>query len=215
MKKYFVAGIVVLLPLALTFWIVSFVIDVLTTPFMGVARALISAICSDEVSRNLLAHERLLTLMSTILVLVFLLIMIVAIGAIGRYFFFKYLIRFSDRILGKIPFINSVYKTSQELIQAVLTTSNNSFKQVVLVPSSSHDSLSIGFITRNEIDADKHTAVFVPTTPNPTSGFLMLFKPEAIIPIDMTVEEAFRFIISCGVLPMPIRKVSDVPTKMP
>src|ERR1700685_808203 len=118
MKKYFVTGLVVLLPLALTFWIVSFILGLLTEPFLGVAEAVLKAF--DITSREAL------DLGSTFLALVFLFLLIITIGAIGRYFFFKYLIQLSDAILHRIPLISPVYKTSKELIQTVFKQDSTS-----------------------------------------------------------------------------------------
>jgi uncharacterized membrane protein len=206
MKKYFGTGVVVLLPLALTFWIVSFIIGLLTAPFLGIAEALLCAIGLNNVSFLFLSSEQILYYSSTLLILLFLFGIIIGIGAIGRHFFFKYLMKIGDSILHKIPVISTVYKTSQELISTILTTSNKSFKQVVMVPFPSQGSWSIGLVTRDDLELDNRVAVFVPTTPNPTSGFLVMFNRDEIVPLDMKVDEALRYIISCGVLMTPIRK---------
>ena len=206
MRKYFATGVVVLLPLALTFWIVSFIIGVLTTPFLGVAEALLKAIGLHDVSFLFLSSDQILYYSSTLLILLFLFGLIIGIGAIGRHFFFKYLMKIGDSILHKIPVISTVYKTSQELISTILTTSNKSFKQVVMVPFPSAESWSIGLVTRDDLELEDRIAVFVPTTPNPTSGFLVMFSRSEVVPLDMKVDEALRYIISCGVLMTPLKK---------
>ena len=206
MKKYFATGVIVLLPLALTFWIVSFIIGVLTHPFVGIAETILSALGLDKVSFLFLSPEQVLSYCSTILVLLFLFGVIMGIGAVGRHFYFKYLMKIGDKILHNIPVISTVYKTSQELISTILTTSNKSFKQVVMVPFPTADSWSIGLVTRDDTEMDHRIAVFVPTTPNPTSGFLIMFNRDQVVPLDMKVEEALRYVISCGVLLTPIRK---------
>lgn len=208
MKKYFATGVVVLLPLALTFWIISFIIGVLTTPFLGIAEAILSAIGLNNVSFLFLSSQQVLEYASTILVLLFLFGIILAIGAVGRHFFFKYLMMFGDKIMHKIPVISTVYKTSQELIQTILTTSNKSFKQVVMVPFPTPQSYCIGLVTRDDEEMGDRIAVFVPTTPNPTSGFLVMYQRDQVVAIDMKVEEALRYVISCGVLLTPIRKTA-------
>jgi uncharacterized membrane protein len=206
MKRYFLSGLVALLPLALTIWIVSLIVSFLTTPFLGMAESLLQALGLDNVSFLFLSPHQVLALLSTILVLVFLFVAIIVIGIVGRQILFKYLIYFGDKILHNIPVVSTVYKTSQELIQTILTTSNKSFKQVVLVPFPTTDSLSIGLITRDDTEIEGRIAVFVPTTPNPTSGFLMMFRREQVIPLDMKVEDALRYVISCGVLITPMKK---------
>ena len=92
------------------------------------------------------------------------------------------------------------------MIKTLFTSKTNSFKQVVLIPFPQPDTYSIGLITRDEIPHLAGTlyhdsvAVFVPTTPNPTSGFLLMFKQADLTYLDMKVEDAFKMIISCGVI---------------
>lgn len=106
----------------------------------------------------------------------------------------------------KIPIVRSIYRTSEDVVKTIFTSKTNSFKQVVAVRFPHHDTYSIGLITRENIPGLKETkhedsvAVFVPTTPNPTSGFLVMYKPEDLIYLDMKVEDAFKYIISCGVI---------------
>jgi uncharacterized membrane protein len=179
--------------LALTFWIVSFVIGILTDPFQGLAEFILTTfgVHSKEV----------LTYGSKLLALLFFFTLIIGIGAIGRYFLFKYLIRLSDAILHRIPLINTVYKTSQEFIQTVFAPSNQSFKQVVLAPFPHSDSLAIGLITRDDVEIEGRIAVFIPTTPNPTSGFLVMYRKDQLTFLEMKTDEALRYILSCGILP--------------
>lgn len=202
MKKYFVAGLVALLPLALTLWIVSFIIHLLTDPFRGLAETVLKALGMSPA---------LLEFASMLLALVVLIIFIMVIGAIGRYFLFKYLIKISDAILHRIPIISTVYKTSQEFIQTVMTSSSQSFQQVVLVPFPHASCLSVGLVTRDDFEIAEKIPVFIPTTPNPTSGFLVMFRKEEMIPIEMKTEEALRYVLSCGVLLSPMQKENIAP----
>jgi len=211
MKKSFISGLVVLLPLALTYWIVSVIVTMLTTPFMGIAESILSSLGVDKLSFLFLSSKQVLTLAGTILVLLFLFFFIISIGAIGRQIFFNYIFGLGDKILQRIPLINTVYKTSQDLIQTVFTSSNKSFKQVVLVPFPSTESWVIGLVTREDTDVEGRIAVFVPTTPNPTSGFLVMFHKEQVIHLDMKVDEALRYVISCGVLPSKLQKSAPEP----
>ncbi len=197
MKKYFVTGLVVLLPLALTYWIISFILGVLTDPFTGIS--------STALKLFGIHAKEILDPASKVLALLLLFGLIISIGAIGRYFFFKYLLEISDAILHRIPIVNSVYKTSQELIQSVFKSDSTSFKQVVFVPFPHPGAFAVGFVTQEEA-LNGRVAVFVPTTPNPTTGFLLMFEKSEIIPLEMKVEEAFRYIISCGVLMPQIQK---------
>ena len=201
-KKHLVTGLVVLLPIALTFWIISFIIRFFTTPFLGIAEAILRAIGLEKITHS----PEVMQFASEVLVLVFLFIILVVIGAFARHFFFTFLMGISDRILHRIPIVSSVYKTSQELIQTIMTTNNKSFKQVVLVPFPTDDSWSIGLVTRDDTVLDEFLSVYVPTTPNPTSGYLIMYKKSKVIPLDMNVEEALRYVISLGVLSASLKK---------
>jgi uncharacterized membrane protein len=124
-----------------------------------------------------------------------------------------------ERMLAKIPFINGVYKACRDIIQTLFANKSNSFKQVVLVPFPSPGVFAIGLVTNENIagiDASQeksYVAVFVPTTPNPTSGFLMMFKEEQLIYLDMKVEEALKYVISCGVIATPLNPVTKEEAK--
>lgn len=208
LKKHFITGLVVFLPIALTFWIVAFAVDLLTNPFLEFAEKLLQTFGLDQVSFLFLSSAQVLVYSSRILILLFLFGLILLIGMVGRHFFFKYFIKLGDTILHRIPVISTVYKTSQELIQNVLSSTNKSFQQVVLVPFPHNSSWTIGLVTKDESIVAGRTAVFIPTTPNPTSGYLVMYKTEEITPLDMRVEEALRYIISCGVLLPPIQKTA-------
>lgn len=197
MKKYFVTGLVVLLPLALTYWVMSFILGVLTDPFTGIAAATLKLLGVES--------PEALEFGKKVLSLVFLFAIIITIGAIGRYFLFKYLLQLSDAILHRIPVVSSVYKTSQDLIQSVFKQDSTSFKQVVFVPFPHPGSYTVGLVTQEE-GLEGRMAVFIPTTPNPTSGFLLMFHKDQVIPLNMKVEDALRYVISCGVLLPEVQK---------
>lgn len=203
MKKYFITGLVILLPLTLTIWIVAFAVNFLTKPFLGLAFKFFS----DTVTKM---HPQLLKYGSQIIILIALLLFTVLLGILARWFIFTGLIKLSDKILHKIPLINKVYKTTQDIIKTLFITDKNSFKQVVMVPFPYKGLYSLGFVSRKAPDTCSEAvnkeliSVFVPTTPNPTTGFIILFKKEQIIFLDMKPEEGIKYIVSCGVLvPQP------------
>lgn len=200
MKKHFITGLIILLPLAVTIAVASFVFNLLTEPLAGALA-------------NVLGYYDLLAIspqiqhfVSQILVLVLLVFFTILLGMIARHFFVNYMINLWDWTIHRIPLVRSIYKASQDVIKTLFTTSNNAFKQVVLIPFPYPGSYSIGFITQEEASIDKEDskiAVFMPTAPNPTSGFLMLFEKKDVIYIDMKVEDAFKYVVSCGVIPTP------------
>lgn len=199
MKRHLFTGLAILLPVAMTVWIVGFVVSFLTQPFLGITEDILSTIGIKDASFPFLQSQQVLKIISQLLILIFLSGTIITIGAVTRYFFFRYIIKLGDSVLHKIPVISSVYKTSQELIQTIFTSDNKAFKQVVLVPFPNPESMSIGLLTGDQIMGER-IPVFVPTTPNPTSGYLVMYKADEVIPIEMSVETALRYVISCGVL---------------
>lgn len=203
MKKQALTGLVMLLPLTLTIWIISSIISWLTDPFVGIAEAILSAIGLSGVRFLWLGPDQVLFMLSHFLVLAFLVGFILLIGTIGHHIVVSYLIRWGDGVIQKIPVVSSIYKTSQDLIQTVLATDNKAFKQVVLVQYPHNECWAIGLVAKEGLGAPDLIPVFVPTTPNPTSGFLLMYEKKRVIPLQMTVEEAFRYIISCGVLISP------------
>lgn len=206
MKKYFITGLVILLPLALTIAIVMFIFNLLTVPFLGFVTAVFDHYHLLEKGFLLLNAEQIQNLVAKLLILMSLFLIVMGLGLIARWFFFKAFMKFTEYLVKRIPLVNSIYKTCQDVIKTIFTSKSNSFKQVVLVRFPHPQTYSIGLITREEIPSLAKTshanaiAVFVPTTPNPTSGFLVMFKPEDIIYLDMKVEDAFKYIISCGVI---------------
>lgn len=216
MKKYFITGLVILLPLALTLAIVIFLINLLTDPFVEVVQSLLDRYGLLDQDFLFLTSEQIQYVFSQVLILISLFFLTVGLGFIARLFFFHYVIKAWDYIIHKIPFIRSVYKTCQDVINTILKSDTKSFKQVVVVPFPSRDSHSIGLVTRENLkglpsrDGNKMIAVFVPTTPNPTSGYLVMFEESCVEYLDMKVEEALKYIISCGViLNDPFKKVTQ------
>jgi uncharacterized membrane protein len=214
MKKYFITGLVILLPLALTIAIVIFIFNLLTEPFADIFKNIFAHYGFLQTGFLIWNADQIQKLISKILILFLFFFFTVGLGVLARWFFIHYLIRFWEEILHRIPFISSVYKTCQDVIKAIFTTQTKSFKQVVMVPFPNEETLALGLITRENLpslrgDGQDMAAVFVPTTPNPTSGFLMVFKQEDLIYLDMKVEEALKYVISCGVISVPFNKLSS------
>ena len=214
MKRHFVTGLVILLPLALTIAIVVFIVNFFTNPFVGIVSEFLRQLGWKQVGFLFLTPEQVQLYFSRILILAILFFFTVLLGVLTRWVIIHYFIRLGDFIFHRIPFVRSIYKTSQDVIQTIFGTSTRSFKQVVLVPFPNMQTHSMGLVTRENIRGlgidkeNEYVAVFVPTTPNPTSGFLMMFKPEDIVYLDMKVEEAFKYIISCGVIITPFKRVT-------
>lgn len=206
MKRYFLTGLAILLPLALTIAVVSFVINFLTEPFVGIVRDILYYFGLLEANLVFLSSTELQTFVSKVIILVLLFFFTVTLGVVARWFFVRYLLKSWDSIIHRIPFVSTIYKTCQDVIKTMFASKTKSFKQVVLVPFPSQESRSVGLVTGENLSGlpesktDNIVAVFVPTTPNPTSGFLMMFNSKELVYLDMKVEEALKYIISCGVI---------------
>jgi uncharacterized membrane protein len=215
MKKYFITGLVVLLPLALTIAIVMFMVNLLTTPFVGIVKGILSYFDLLDKSILFLSSEQLQIVFSKIIILVLLFFLTVGLGAFGRWFFIHYMLNLWDYVLHRIPLVSSIYKTCQDVITTLFGSKTKSFKQVVMVPFPSYSTYSLGLLTAENMtglplsESENIVAVFVPTTPNPTSGFMMMFSEKDIIYLDMKVEDAFKYIVSCGVIMPPFNSISS------
>lgn len=209
MKKYFITGLAILLPLTVTIAIIVFIVNFLTKPFMGIVTKFLSHTKFGEISFYFLSPEQVIRYGSQIIILIGLFLITLLIGYITRWFFIKSLINLSDKILHKIPIVNKVYKTTQEIIKTLFITDKDSFKQVVLAPFPSEETYSIGLVSRKSPKACSDAkeadliSVFIPTTPNPTSGFLLMFRREDLIFLDIKTEDAIKYIVSCGVIVPP------------
>lgn len=206
MRKYFITGLVILLPVALTVIIVVFLVTLLTGPFIEFVQSILVHYGLVDQGFLFLSAKQLQYVFSQVLILCTLFFLTLSLGFIARWFLIHYLIQAWDYMLHRIPLISSVYKTSQDIIQTVLTSDIKSFKQVVLVPFPSPESHTIGLVTRENLkgipgkENERLTAVFIPTTPNPTSGYLVIYNEKELTYLDMKVEEALKYIISCGVI---------------
>ncbi|MBA3957452.1 MAG: DUF502 domain-containing protein [Parachlamydiaceae bacterium] len=216
MKKYFITGLVILLPLMLTLIVVGFFFNVLTEPFLGLTQAVLHRYGLMEHGFLFLSATQVQALVSQVLILLVLIGFTILLGIVGRWFFVHYVIRSWEYLIHRIPLVNAVYRGCQDVIKTIFTADSNAFKQVVMVRFPSPDSLTIGLVTCESLRGIKQItgsdlmAVFVPTTPNPTSGFLVMVKKGDVIPLDMRIEDAFKYVVSCGVITMPFKKQGDL-----
>ncbi len=211
MKRSFITGIAILLPLALTIAIVLFLVNLLTGPFLELVQGVMTYYSILPDGFWIFSSDQIRLWLSKLLILVFLAVFTILLGMLTRWFFVRSLIKMGDYVLHRIPFVNTLYITFQDVFQTIFHSKTSSFKQVVMIPFPYSDSKTIGLITRDRLivpSGEERVAVFVPTTPNPTSGYLLLMKPEAITYLDLSVENALKYVISCGVVMMPFHKIT-------
>ena len=185
-RNYFITGVVVLIPIGITVYLTMFIISIS------------SKILPKEINPN---HYLPYNIPGVeILMSIFI---ITLIGWISLSFLGKKLLNLFDNILKKIPILRTIYPAIGQMIET-FTKSEKGKKNVVLVEYPRKGSWAVGFATKknsgeiSEKTNKKLINVFVPTTPNPTSGFLLMFPEDEVIYLDLTFEEASKFIVSAG-----------------
>tara|TARA_B100001123_G_C15105079_1_gene945129 strand:- start:438 stop:1052 length:615 start_codon:yes stop_codon:yes gene_type:complete len=185
-RNYFIAGVVVLIPIGITIYLTIFVISVS------------SKILPKEINPNHYLPYNIPGL-EIIISIVF----ITLIGWLSLSFLGKRLLDIFNNILKKIPILRTIYSAIGQMTES-FTSKDKEKKNVVLVEYPRKGSWAVGFATKDNTgeisDKTKRELVnvFVPTTPNPTSGFLLMFPKEEVIYLDLTFEEASKFIVSAG-----------------
>ncbi len=186
LRNYFIAGIVAIIPIGITLYLTMFIIDVS------------SKLIPNEINPNNYLPFSIpgLEIFLSIIIITF-------IGGLSVSFVGKKILQFINDLFKKIPFLRTIYSAINQMTES-FTNKDKDKKSVVLVEYPRKGSWAVGFATKdNEGEISKKTNsdlvnVFVPTTPNPTSGFLLMFPKKEIIYLDMTFEEASKFIVSAG-----------------
>lgn len=186
LRRWFVAGLLIWLPLAVTLLVIRFVINVLDTSLLLLPQAIRPDIPGFGV------------LLSVVLVL--------GTGAIAANFLGSQALGWLEIALSRIPLVRTIYGGIKKLAETLLSGNSVAFRHAVLIRYPHKDSWSIAFQTADApqevMDKTGQTliAVFVPTTPNPTSGFLLMVPKQDVIRLQMPVQEALRLVISLGVV---------------
>lgn len=207
MKKTLYAGLVVLLPIGLTFWLIKYIFDLLTAPlYETIQKALFWM--SDPSTSTLFSHEGVVIFLSRLIALILTFLLILLLGFLTRRFFFKPLLNSADLVLMKLPFIGGIYRLTKDVAQAMLNPSQKTFKETVVVPFPVEGTYALGFVTGDVPPVIKELApitdctVFVPTAPHPISGYTLFVPKKAIGSLHISSEETFKFLFSCGVTPL-------------
>ena len=192
LKKYIIAGLLVWLPFAATVVIVKLVIDLLDKTIL---------LLPPEWHPVALLGFSIPGFGIILALSVLLLTGMLAANLFGRRF-----VEIWERILNKIPLVRSIYSSIKQISNTIFDPSGKSFRKVVMLQYPRKGLWSIGFLTNDNVGDemsavdDRLVAVFIPTTPNPTSGFIIMTRNDEITELDMSVEEGFKFIISMGVI---------------
>lgn len=202
MKKYLLPGFIILLPIALTIMIIIWLFDLFTTPFLGVAESIVLMLKKEGF--DLEHHASLVMLTSRMLALIFLVIVSLLLGFLGRKIFFKAFLQSTHILFLRIPFIKTIYRISKEVTGAIFAQDTKTFKQTVMISFPHLETQTLGFITGEAPNICKQAcpevdkSVLVLTSPHPLSGYLILSPKKNIIEVDISVEDTFKFLLSCG-----------------
>jgi len=206
LRAYFLAGILITAPISITVylaWLFIRFVDSQVTPLIP----------------QQFNPETYLPFALPGLGLVIVIVALTLIGMVTAGFFGRLVMRFYEGLLARMPVLSSVYSAIKQIIETVMAHKSDAFREAVLVEYPRRGIWAIGFRTgetRGEVQANTAAQminVFLPTTPNPTSGFLLFVPKEDLVPLKMTVEEALKMVISGGIVtpPAPV----DVGTHQP
>lgn len=192
LRKYIIAGLLVWLPLVITVAIIKFVIDLLDGTIL---------LLPPEYRPEALLGFSVPGFGILLAVGILILTGMFAANLLGRR-----LVQVWETALGKIPLVRNIYNSVKQISTTLLASQSKSFRKVVLVEYPRKDCWCIGFLSNEHVETDRGItdqqlqSIYLPTTPNPTSGFNLLIPERDIIELDMSVEDGFKFIISMGVI---------------
>lgn len=206
LKNYLITGILVWLPILVTIWVITYII--------GAADSLMNILPKSWQPKSLFGFN-----IHGVGIIVALVVLFCT-GVFAANVLGKHIIAIGDALLCRIPVVKSIYTSVKKVSESLLSDSRQSFKTPVLVPFPQPDTWSIGFVsgkipdsvtvalaqpTHDNID---YVSVYVPTTPNPTGGYYIMVKHDDVKPLNMSVDDALKYIISLGMV-----RPTDINTK--
>ncbi|MGL4574046.1 MAG: DUF502 domain-containing protein [Burkholderiaceae bacterium] len=191
-RRWLVTGLIVLVPLAITIWVLDLVLSTMDKALQLLPPS---------------AHpDKLLGFHIPYLGAVLVVIVVLVVGGLASNLIGAKLVQWWEELLGRIPIVRSVYNSVKQVSDTILSPNGQAFRQAVLVEFPRSGAWSVGFVVGtpgDEISQVLKTAplsVFVPTAPNPTSGYIIIVSPDQITDLNMSVDEALKFIVSLGVV---------------
>jgi uncharacterized membrane protein len=200
LRNAFFSGVILVAPLGLTVFVFFKIIDLVGGTFRPVFLVFIPDRLRDRQSL-----EAVWDILATIIVIA----LVTILGFISRYVFGKFFLTVGDRFIQTIPGVSAVYNTVRQIVNTFSSQGRHMFNKVVLVEFPKKDCWTIGFLTNtSQGEAQQKTdeevlTVFVPTTPNPTSGFLLMVPKKDVVELDMAVGDGMKMIISGGAFVPP------------
>jgi len=193
LRKWFVAGLLVIVPVAITVAVLRWIIDTLDQTLHILPEAW-------QPDRLIGVHIPGFGVLLTLAILLI-------VGAIASNFVGKKLVHLGDRIVTRIPVVRSIYSSVKQVSDTLFSESGNAFRTAVLVQWPRPDVWTIGFVTgtpggdvSNYLRGEEFVSVYVPTTPNPTGGYFVMLRKSDCIELKMSVDDALKYVVSMGVV---------------
>jgi uncharacterized membrane protein len=203
MKKYFITGLLLWIPVGITMWVLEVIVTTLDQSLLLLPETWQP---KEWLGRSIPGLGVLLTALIIFLT-----------GLLARNFIGERLVRFGESLLGRIPIVRSIYSSVKQVSDTILAPNGQAFRQALLVQYPRAGVWTIAFQTGTPADEVRRliqtdmVAVYVPTTPNPTSGFFLMLPRAEVIELDMSVDEALKYVVSMGVVAPGDRGASPVP----
>jgi uncharacterized membrane protein len=198
MKKYFITGLLVLVPLFITVWVISGLVGMMDQSLFLLPETWRP---KAQLGLEIPGMGAMLTLL-----------IIFVTGVIATNFFGKRMILIWEALLARVPVVKSIYASVKQVSDTLFSDSGNAFRQAVLVQFPRPGAWTIAFVTgkpggdvANHLSGD-YLSVYVPTTPNPTGGYFLMLPRADVVELDMSVDEALKYIISMGVVAPPTKR---------
>ena len=192
MRKYLVTGLLIWIPLVITIWVLNLIVATMDQS--------LGLLPEQLHPRTWIGHD--IPGLGAVLTIAVVFIT----GLAARNFIGERLLAYWEALLGRIPIVRSIYSSVKQVSDTILSTDGQAFRQALLVQYPRPGVWTIGFVTgapasevRRRIESDM-LSVYVPTTPNPTSGFFLLMPREQTIELDMSVDQALKYVVSLGVV---------------
>ncbi|WP_126453604.1 DUF502 domain-containing protein [Sulfuriflexus mobilis] len=208
-RRYLIAGLLVWLPLGVTLLVFKLLV--------GLVENLLELVPPAYHPEALLGLE--IPYLNVILALVAMFIVVVVTGLLAANLFGRQLVAMWESLLGRIPLVRPIYQGAKQIAETVFSSSGKSFRKVLLIEYPRKGLYTLAFQTGSsagevqERTGEEVTTVFIPTTPNPTSGFIILVPTKDVVELEMSVDEALKMIISLGMVEpkWPIEKPQKLP----
>jgi uncharacterized membrane protein len=200
-RRYFITGLLIWIPIGITLWVLNFIV---TTLDLSLSLLPVQWQPMQVVGRNLPGVGSLLTLL-----------IIFATGVLAANFLGQRLVGLWEMLLSRIPIVRTIYSSVKQVSDTLLSPQGNAFRKALLLEYPRRGSWTIGFLTgvpadevRSRVAAlqpgaaegPEMVSVYVPTTPNPTSGFFLMVRKDETIELEMSVDEALKYVVSMGVV---------------